>query len=253
MGRYYYTVNFTDDNGNSIVESVAFAVNSDMTHPVITVSPNDFTAEPGYAGQSLSWTATDANPDTYTIELLGSGLVKGPSPWTSGSTINYNIPNGFSHGVYGFLITFKDKSGNGISDSVWFTVGESTNPNILKAPVNLTLEFGYTGQSLLWMASDTYPDTYTIELLGTGIVAGPTAWTSGGNVIYNIPDGLTSGVYTYNITFLDQSGNSVSDTVTVTITPEEIIPFGNFFLIFIGLSVIYLIYAKKRKIVSKPR
>ena len=35
--------------------------------------------EYGYTGQSLSWTATDANPDTYTIELQGSGIVAGPT------------------------------------------------------------------------------------------------------------------------------------------------------------------------------
>ncbi len=102
-----------------------------------------------------------------------------------------------------------------------------------------------------WTATDANPDTYTIELQGTGIVAGPTAWTSGNAITYNIPDGFAPGVYTYNITFTDESGNSISNTVTVTI--RGAIPFGNSFLIFIGFSVICLIFTKKRQIVRESR
>ncbi|MHA1461375.1 MAG: hypothetical protein ACTSO8_07830, partial [Promethearchaeota archaeon] len=98
-------------------------------------------------------------------------------------------------------------------------------------------------------ATDANPDTYTIELQGSGIVAGPTAWTSGVTITYNILNGFSPGVYTYNITFTDESGYSISDTVTVTIRGE--IPFGNFFLIFVGLSVICLIFTKKRQIVRE--
>ncbi len=64
--------------------------------------------------------------------------------------------------------------------------------------------------------------------------------------------------FIYNITFTDESGNSISNTVMVTIvddddeTPGGTIPFGNF-LIFIGLSVISLIFAKKRQIFREPR
>jgi len=88
------------------------------------------------------------------------------------------------------------------------------------------VEFGYTGQSLSWTATDANPDTYTIELQGTGIIAGPTVWTSGNAINYNIPNGFSPGVYTYNITFTDESGNSISDTVTVTIVDDDDEPPG---------------------------
>ena len=113
------------------------------------------------------------------------------------------------------------------------------------------MEAGYTGQSLSWTATDANPDTYTIELIGTGIVVSSTPWANNTPVVYNIPDGFSPGVYTYKITFTDESGNSVLDTVTVTI--RGAIPFGNFFLIFIGFSVICLIFAKKRQIVRESR
>jgi len=72
----------------------------DMEAPIISNAPGDFTVEAGYTGQSISWTATDPNPDTYTIELLGTGIVAGPTAWTSGNAINYDIPDGFSVGSY---------------------------------------------------------------------------------------------------------------------------------------------------------
>ena len=232
----------------------------DTTNPVITVSPNNFTVEEGYIGQSISWTATDANPDTYTIELQGTGIVAGPTAWTSGNAINYNIPDGFSVGSYIYTVNFTDLGGNFIVDSVDFTVVEdTTNPVITVSSNNFTVEEDYTGQSLSWTATDTNPDTYTIELQGTGIVAGPTTWTPGVSITYNIPDGFSPGVYTYNITFSDESGNSISNIVTVTINsiddepPGGEIPFGNFFLIFIGFSVICLIFTKKRQIVRESR
>jgi len=122
---------------------------------------------------------------------------------------------------------------------------------ISNALSDLTVEFSYTGQSKSWTATDENPDTYTIELQGSDIVAGSTVWTSGVNITYNVTDGFVPGVYTYKITFTDESGNSISNTVTVTI--KEAIPFGNFFLIFIGFSVICLIFTKKHQIVRESR
>jgi len=231
----------------------------DMEDPIISNAPSDFTAEAGYTGQSISWTATDANPDTYTIELQGTGIVAGPTAWTSENAINSNIPDGFGVGSYVYTVNFIDDYDNFITDSVTFTVEAAINPVITVSPNNFTVEYGYTGQSLSWTATDANPDTYTIELIGTGIVVTSTPWASNTPVVYNIPDGFSPGAYTYKITFTDESANSISDTVTVTINsiddeaPGGAIPFGNFFVIFIGLSVICLIFTKKRQIVREAR
>jgi len=117
------------------------------------------------------------------------------------------------------IFPFTDLDGNFITDSVTFTVEDTTNPVITVSPNDFTVEYGYTGQSISWTATDANPDTYTIELL------------------------------------------AISDTVTVTINsiddddepPGGVIPFGNFFLIFIGVSVICLIFTKKRQIIREPR
>jgi hypothetical protein len=257
VGTYIYIINFTDDYNNFITDFVNFTV-EDTTDPTITVSPSNFTIEYGYSGQSLSWTVTDPYPNVYTIELQGMGIVTGPTVWISGNPINYNIPDGFALGSYIYIVNFTDDYNNFITDIVNVTVVEdTTNPIIILSANNITAQVGYTALSLSWTATDTNPDTYTIELLGTGIVTGPTTWTSGSEITYDIPLGFAVGFYTYNITFTDENGNSVSSIVGVTITavtpPEEGIPFGYTFLIFVGLSVIYLLFAKKKKILQETR
>jgi len=255
VGDYIYIVNFTDNYGNSIIDNVTFTV-GDTTIPTLISAPSDLTVDSGYTGQSVSWTATDPNPHMYTIELQGTGIVTGPTTWTSGVNIVYNIPDGFVVGTYIYIMNFTDDYGNSITDNVTFAVTDTTSPVITVNPTDLNLDLGYTGESLSWTATDINPNTYTIELQGTGVVSGPTTWTSGTVISYNIPDGFAAGVYTYSITFTDGSGNSVSDTVTVTVAasgepPTDGIPFGNFFLVFIGLGIFCLIASEKRNIVRK--
>ena len=61
------------------------------------------------------------------------------------------------------------------------------------------------------------------------------------------------------VNFTDDYGNFVIDSVTFTVeeavvdTPGGGIPFGNVFLIFIGISVLYLILTKRRQIVNESK
>jgi hypothetical protein len=116
---------------------------------------------------------------------------------------------------------------------------------------DLTIEEGYTGVVLSWTATHSFPDTYTIDLLGTGQVVSPTAWTSGVQVNYNIPTGFTEGNYTYIITFTDDYGGSASDSITITVeaVAESATPIPGFELsIVIGvvaITIIGLILKKK--------
>ena len=109
-----------------------------METPIIINALSDFTVEYGYTGQSLSWTATDPNPGTYTIELQGSGQVITPIAWTNGVGITYNIPDGFSVGVYIYSISFRDDYGNFINDSVTFTVDDTIDPVIIDSLSDFT-------------------------------------------------------------------------------------------------------------------
>ncbi|MBY8991595.1 MAG: hypothetical protein KGD58_12630, partial [Candidatus Lokiarchaeota archaeon] len=251
VGIYVYTINFTDTEGNYVTNNIAFTV-EDTTSPVISDAPTDLTVEYGYTGQSLSWTATDANPSTYTIELEGTGIVAGPTTWTSDIAITYDVPNGFAVGDYVYTVNFTDDRGNHVTDSVAFTVEDTTNPIITDAPTDLTVEYGYTGQSLSWTATDANPSTYTIVPEGTGTATDPTAWTSGIAITYDIPDGLAVGIYVYTINFTDTEGNYVTDSVTFTVEGDgdgagAAISFGNYYLIFLVIGIISLAFVQRRR------
>ena len=80
-------------------------------------------------------------------------------------------------------------------------------------------------------------------------------WISGVAITYNIPDVFGIGIYTYNITFSDESGNSISNTVKLTINsaPEGAIPLDLIIIAsvigggaVIGVAVVIII-KKKRK------
>ena len=93
----------------------------DIDDPVITANPSDATVASDYTGESLSWTATDFNPDTYTISLNGSEDVSATA-WTDGTPVVYNIPDALAAGIHTYEITFSDDTGNSASDTVLFTV-----------------------------------------------------------------------------------------------------------------------------------
>ena len=96
----------------------------DIAAPTITDAPSDFTVESDYTGVSISWTATETNPNTYTIELQGSGRVVGPGLWSSGVAIIYNVPDGLAVGDYIYTVNFTDQYGNSVIDTITLTVRE---------------------------------------------------------------------------------------------------------------------------------
>jgi len=98
----------------------------DMAAPTITSAPSDFTVESNYTGVSISWTATESNPNSYTIELQGSAIVVGPSLWSSGIAVTYNVPDGLAIGDYIYTVNFTDDYGYFITDTITMTVQKVT-------------------------------------------------------------------------------------------------------------------------------
>ena len=101
--------------------------------PVITVAPIDATVANNYTGESLSWTATDANPDLYTI-WVNTTEVASDVAWTSGTPVVYNIPDGLAPGIHTYRINYEDYQGNSASDTVLFTVEEEEEEPPVEPP-----------------------------------------------------------------------------------------------------------------------
>ncbi|MFX1495848.1 MAG: hypothetical protein ACFFBZ_16310, partial [Promethearchaeota archaeon] len=123
-GDYAYTAVSAYDARFSGLTVIQVRKRLDIADPTIISAPNDFSVEVDYTGLTLSWTATDHNPDIYIIELQGTGIVSGPSTWLNGISIVYNIPDGLSEGEYIYTITFRDDYGHFTTDSVVLTVQE---------------------------------------------------------------------------------------------------------------------------------
>jgi hypothetical protein len=101
------------------------------------------------------------------------------------------------------------------------TTIDSESPIFTFTPNDITYLEGTTGHKLNWTAIDSHPETYTILQDGMEIKTGN--WVSNVPTILEI-DGLTKGVYVFKLTLFDQSNNSASHTVTVTVTDIESVP-----------------------------
>ena len=94
----------------------------DIDDPIVTAAPSDFSVDHDYTGETISWTATDANPNTYTVSRNGT-VVLNATAWTSGTAVQFSVPDGLTAGDHGFEITFTDDEGNSVTDEVVMTVG----------------------------------------------------------------------------------------------------------------------------------
>ncbi|KKN41968.1 hypothetical protein LCGC14_0718080 [marine sediment metagenome] len=257
-----------DTNGVLLYNALVYGSNmiykyvrADAPTPVITNAPNDFIVAPSYTGRNLSWTATDIYPTTYII-TRNAVPVTNATAWTSGVPVVYNITDGLSLGDHTYLITFENLYGVTGTDSVNMTVEipDTTDPVITSTPSDIVVYIGDVSlswaETLSWTATDANAGTYTITRNGS-VVVPATAWVSGTPVTYNIEGGLqyVEGVMTYEITFSDLTGNTVSDSVTMTVKPgsapsspgipgfEPLIVFG---IVAIG-SIGLIVLKKKRK------
>ncbi len=220
----------------------------EMFGPIITDTPSDLIVDFGYTGKNISWTATDRDPSNYSVELVGTGIVAGPTPWTNGTEITFNIPDGLLPGDRVFKITFTDIYDNTLSDSVTMTVRDTMDPIITSTPPDFTVVVGYSEANTSWTATDHTPDTYTVSLEGSGVVATATAWSSGTEITYDIPIGLAVGIYNYTINITDDFNNYITDTVTMTVVAASAaIPYGNFYLLFLFGAIISLLVIQKRR------
>ncbi|MBS3795816.1 MAG: hypothetical protein KGY80_13005, partial [Candidatus Thorarchaeota archaeon] len=123
-------------------------------------------------------------------------------------------------GIYNYTLAVYDGSGNRASDSVVVTVVDTTPPAIDSLD-DIEYDLGTTGHSITWTPSDLAPNSYTLLRNGTEIDS--SAW-DGTSITVDI-DELELGAYNYTLVVQDESSNTASDTVFVTVvdtTPPTI-------------------------------
>ncbi len=89
-----------------------------------------------------------------------------------------------------------------------------TSPPTVSSAADIVIIEGTLGYSITWSASDANPGQYTISQDGVEVDSG--SWVTGTPISYSL-DGLEIGDYVFNLLVQDLSGNSVSDTVLVSV------------------------------------
>ncbi len=180
--------------------------------PPTVDGPEDIAYEYGTTGHTITWSPEDLNPHSYAV--YRNDTVVRTGVWnTSSETITISIDE-LAVGVYAYTLVARDILGNEGSDMVLVTVVDTTPPTISR-PADIEYEHGTTGHTISWVLEDLSPDTYTIYLNGLPLESG--MWNSSSATITISVDGLDAGTHIYTIVAADVHGNSVSDTVMVTV------------------------------------
>jgi len=208
--NYTYTIHVWNTAGYMAQRTVVVSV-CDYTPPEVS-SPDDIEYEMGTSGYSITWTMDDIHPDKVRVLVNGSA-----SAWVtwSGSQHTESV-DGFSLGVYEYTIEVTDTWGNIATDTVLVTVVDTTKPEV-SHPDDITMAQGDLVE-LVWTGSDLNPSSYEVTRDGTVVMAG--AWNSSSEEIVVNLSTLPAGSYIYVITLTDTSGNSVQDSVVVTVEGE---------------------------------
>lgn len=210
-----------------------------------TNSPPDITYEAGSTGHAITWTPTSRIPVTYEVNI--NGTVEQSGPW-NGSSVVYSV-DGLDPGTYAVRLTVRDGLGEVSQDTVIVTVQDTTAPTLV-GPADFTTSGTV---KVRWNASDLYPASWKLHVNGTQRDSG--TWT--GNHVDVSVSSLDPGVYNFTLSVTDESGNTATDTVIVTVTAAGLFGFDTTTVIVIGLGLLLLIIIiaavlSRRKSSKKP-
>ncbi len=134
----------------------------------------------------------------------------------------------------GFLIDqlTSDEDDSTFRDSIEFWENEIAfmmRPTF-ESTADLEFTEGEATHRIIWTPKSYHPSTYLIHLNGT--LALISDWN--GSQIYVDLNGVTAGVYQYQVTVYDHTGNSATDTVIVIVNPVDAIDFSSIVLLMVG-------------------
>ncbi|MHA2265183.1 MAG: NosD domain-containing protein, partial [Candidatus Thorarchaeota archaeon] len=212
LGFYDFTITVTDGSGNNATDIVSVTVYEGDLIPPIIDGPSDITYYEGATGNVITWHAFDLNPEYYEIFRNGSFIKWG---WWNETSENISINvDGLAIGVYEYLITVSDLFHN-TTDIVMVIVleGDLLSPTVSHPP-DINYFEGYTGNLIIWTASDLNPDHYQVFHNGTLVEEG--TWSSSTSIEFSVDD-LSLGLHNLTLVVSDTFENVASDTVLVRV------------------------------------
>ncbi len=219
IGTYTIRLEAEDQKGHISEDTITLRIFENVT-PTVS-HPDDVSFYYTETGYSIQWNATDDHIDKYVItrngDEIASGLVNPEEPFITVSLDDLEI------GVYTYILTVNDTSGNTATDSVVVTVkADDVPPVIVYAPADFSYFIGNLGLRFNWTATDDFKDTYKITV--DGLVVEEDDWIEE-NIWFDF-SGLSEGQHTVTLTVTDLGGNSASSSVLVTVQPPMMVVFG---------------------------
>ena len=247
-GTYYWRVRATDGlyNWGSWSEVWSFTIDTDGPEPPDLSTPTN-TAVTDDDTPYLDWLSV-ADAVEYEIELaetanFGATLVFS----TTTASDYYAIFFSLDDGIYYWRVRARDSADNwGNWSEVWsFSI--DTEPPVINSPEDIEYEVGETGNNFSWNPQDDNPSSFIIYLDDVEIQSG--VWNSSSEELLIIVDGLSVGIYNYTIYVVDSVGNSIIDTVIVTVI-EVVIPEiqqSLSFILPVFVAVGIIVWLKKKR------
>jgi len=221
-GDNVLTVTARDAAGNTSTDVLTVTYNPpDTTAPVVTItSPtSNPTTTVATTPLNIGGSATDAvgvTQVTWSNNRGGSGTASGTTAWSVSGIV-------LQTGSNILTVTARDAAGNSSTDTLTVTyTPDTTAPavSITSPTSNPTLSVSAASLNISGSASDAIgvtQVTWTNDRGGSGTASGTTSWS-----VANIT--LQSGVNLLTVTARDAAGNSSTDSLSVTYTPDTTQP-----------------------------
>ena len=210
VGIHNITIVVNDGLGKTTQNEVIVTVYND--DPVVS-HPSDNTYIFGQTGNTIIWTITDDSVAITEFSILCDGNEINTSIWISGNQIVQNIDS-LLDGSNNITIIVDDGL-DGITQDEVFIIVTNDIP-IVTHPEDLNYKVGNINNIISWTITDTsvYQTSYIIKLDGVEVESG--GWTSDLTITIEI-DGLSVGEYEYTIIIDDGNGETIEDSVIVTV------------------------------------
>ncbi|MGY5853075.1 MAG: ABC transporter substrate-binding protein, partial [Candidatus Thorarchaeota archaeon] len=213
LGGHNFTIHAADTYDNAATLTTIVIVSDELPPEFIGHSEN-LTYHIGSSGNILTWAPRAENPQSYVLSR--NDVVIQNNEW-NGSDVSVNV-DGLGVGTYFYNLVVNDTKDLIAEQGIGVTVFEDTIYPLTDSPDDVSYFIGDVGNQIVWNTSDEYPILYEIHRNDTVIITGQ--WND--SLIFQSIDGLGLGTYEYTLKLVDIGGNSVTDTVMVSVVERPV-------------------------------
>lgn len=222
QGVYIYQLRVMDNSGDTATDAIQVTVNPAPIAPTANAGPDQSITLPT---STATLTGSGTDPDGTIAAYLWTkisgptgGAITSPTNATTGVT-------GLTAGTYIYQLRLTDNSGDTATDAMQMTVNAANIKPVANGGGNKTVTLPISTTTLFGSGTDA---DGTI----VGYLWRKTSGPSGGNISSSTSattniTGLIQGVYIFQLRVMDNSGDTATDAVQVTVYPANIAPTAN--------------------------